>query len=108
MGCSGDCEWRSVDARGSVTVDRGVELCDGVVEDDCVLLERSGSDSPTSVSNAWTSTQFMSTVPHVQGAYNLRVLRIVEDYPLIESDVELSSTAMSSSNPSHKFHNIPK
>ena len=30
--CSGDCEWRSVNASSSATVDRGVELCDGAFE----------------------------------------------------------------------------
>ena len=33
VGCGGDCEWRSVNARGSATVDRGVELCDSVFEE---------------------------------------------------------------------------
>ena len=33
MGCSGDCEWRLMNARGSATVDREVELRDCVLEE---------------------------------------------------------------------------
>ena len=100
MGVSSDCERRSVGAHGSASVHRGVELYDCRCFTSLRLFGRLVEDRwPDEFSNARNSPQFVTTVPHLQGAYKFGSLEELEIFSvdrvrcraLLHGDVELSS-----------------